>query len=118
MRLDGDIVQTAAVKDAAVRLPVLLVRDIEPRGMEIEGIRVLHDELPHPKKSAFRTGLVAELGLNLIPDLRQLLVAAQLVRDRSHDFLVSHGQAEVAASAVAQPEQIIAHGGPASGLLP
>ncbi len=45
--------------------------------------------------------LVAELGLDLIPDLRELLVAAKLLAgDVGHDLLVGHGEAELGALAI------------------
>ena len=44
-----------------------------------------------------RTRLVAKLGLNLVPDLRKLLVAAQfLAGDIGHDLFVGHAQANSA----------------------
>lgn len=64
-------------------------------------------------------GVIAELGLDLIPDLRKLFVAAQLVaRDGGHDLLVRHGEAQLRALAVLEVEEILAHAGPAAGLLP
>ena len=66
-----------------------------------------------------RPRLIAELGLDLIPDLRQLLVAAQLAaRDDGHDLFVRHAQAQIAAEAVLQPEHVVAHDVPAAGFLP
>ena len=67
----------------------------------------------------FGTRLVAELGLDLVPDLRKLLVAAQLLaRDVGHDLFVGHGEAELGAFAVFQAEHVVAHAGPAAALLP
>ena len=64
-------------------------------------------------------GLIAEFGLNLVPDLRQLLVAAQLLAgDLGHDLFMGHAQTEVGALAVFQPEHVVAHHRPAPAGLP
>ena len=64
-------------------------------------------------------GLVAELGLDLVPDLGELLVAAQLLAgDVGDDLFVGHGEAELGALAVLQAEHVVAHAGPAAALLP
>ncbi len=56
---------------------------------------------------------------DLIPDLGELLVAAQLAAaDGGHHLFMSHPQAEIAFEAVFQPEHVVAHQVPAAGLLP
>ena len=80
---------------------MLLVGNVEPGRIDVERIRVLHDELPHAQQAGPRPRLVAELGLNLVPDLGKLLVAAQfLARDVGHDFLVGHAQRQLGAFAI------------------
>ena len=111
--------EAAALEDAAVGAAVLLVGAIETGLVEIERVGVLHEELAHAQQAALGAGLVAELGLDLIPDLRKLLVAAELAAgDRGHDFLVGHAEAKLALEAVAQAEHGVAHGVPAAGFLP
>ena len=67
----------------------------------------------------FGPGFVAKLGLDLIPDLRQLLVTAQFfARDVGHDFFMSHAEAQVGALAVFEPEHVVAHDRPAAAGLP
>src|SRR5437764_10896218 len=113
------VFQSTPVKDAAVSLIVLLVRDIQARGINVKGIRILHGELAHANQSGLGTRLIAKLVLNLIPDLRQLLVAAQLFSGNlSHDLFMSHAQAEIASAPVFQAEHVVAHAGPASAGLP
>ena len=113
------VAQSAALENAAVGLVVLVVGRVQPGLVHVEGVRVLHDELAHAQQARFGPRLVAELGLDLIPDLRQLFVAAQFAaRDRGHDLFVGHGQAQVAAEAVLQAEQVVAHDVPAAGFLP
>ena len=76
-------------------------------------------ELADAEEAGFGAGLVAELGLDLVPDLGELLVAAELVaRDGGHDLFVGHGEAELGALAVLEAEHVVAHAGPAAGLLP
>ncbi len=117
--VDHLVREAAALEDAAIGLAVLLVGAIEAGLVEIEGIGILHEELAHAQQAALGAGLVAELGLDLIPDLRKLLVAAELAAgDRGHDFLVGHAEAKLALEAVAQAEHGVAHGVPAAGFLP
>ena len=55
---------------------MLVVADIQARFIQIEGVAILHDELAHPQQARPGPRFIAELGLNLVPDLGQLLVAA------------------------------------------
>ena len=119
VRLHHRIHQPAALEDAAVGLVMLLVRRVQPGLVHVEGVRILHDELAHPHQPRLGARLVAKLGLDLVPDLRKLLVTAQLAaRDRGHHFFVRHAQAQIALEAVLQPEHVVAHDVPAAGLLP
>ncbi len=119
MRFDHDVIESAAIEDAAVGLVVFLIRDIKAGGRQIEGVGILHDELADAQQAAFGARLVAEFRLDLIPDLRELFIAAQFAaRDVGHDFFVSHAKAEVAAVAVLEAKQIVAHDVPAAGFLP
>ncbi len=87
--------------------------------VHVEGVGVLHDELADAHQAGLRPLLVAELGLYLVPDLRELLVRAYLVaRDGGEDLLVRHPETHVRALAVAQAEHRLAHHLPAAGLLP
>ena len=92
VRVNHHVLQAAAVKNAAVYVAVFLIGHIQTRGIDIERVRVLHDELPHPQQTGLGPRFVAKFGLNLIPDLRQLLVAAQfLAGDFRHVLFVRHG---------------------------
>src|SRR5439155_1025676 len=65
-----------------------------------------------------RTRLVALLGLDLVPDLRQVAVGADLARGEPRDdFLVRHPEAQVASVAVPQLEHL-RDALPAARLLP
>ena len=107
------------VKMDAIDAVVQIEAAVEARLVDVKGVAVLHDELAHAQQARLGPRLVAELGLNLVPDLRQLLVAAQFAaRDRGHDLFVRHAQAQVRALAVFQAEHVFAHGRPAAALLP
>src|SRR5207237_6294625 len=76
-------------------------------------------ELANAQESGFGPRLVAKFRLDLVPDLGELLVAAQfLAGDVGDDLLVGHGEAELGALAVFQAEHVVAHAGPAAAGLP
>ena len=115
----GYELEAAAGEDAAVGVVVLLVAEVEACLVDVEGVGVLHGELADAEEAGFGAGLVAELVLDLVPDLGELLVAAELVAgDGGDDLFVGHGEAELGALAVVEAEHVVAHGGPAAGLLP
>ena len=98
---------------------MLLIRNIESRRIDVKRVRVFHDELAHAQQSRLRTRFVAELRLNLIPNLRQLLVAAQfLARDVGHDLFVGHAETEIRAFAILEAKHVLAHHAPAPACLP
>ena len=66
---------------------MLLIGSIQAGLIDIEGIRILHQKLPHAQQPRFRTRLISELGLDLIPDLRKLLVAPNFAA--SYDVMFS-----------------------------
>ena len=117
--LDGDELQAAAGEDLAVDRIVQIEALVQAGLVDVEGIAVLHGELAHAQQAGLGPRLVAELGLNLVPDLRQLLVAAQFAAgDGGHDLFVRHAQAEIGALAVLEAEHVVAHARPAAALLP
>ena len=98
---------------------MFVVGDVQAGLVHIERVRVFHEELAHPQQPGFRPLFVAEFGLDLIPDLRELLVAAQFAaRNHGHDLFVGHGEAQGASEAVLEAEQVVAHHVPAAGFLP
>ena len=116
--LDDDEAEAAAGEDGAVGLVVLVIAFVQAGGVDVEGVGVLHDELAHAEQAGLGARLVAELGLNLVPDLRQLLVTAELIaRDGGHDLFVGHAQGELGAFAILQAEEVVAEDGPAAAFL-
>ena len=119
MGFDHGIFQSAPVKDAPVNLVMFLIRDIEPGGIDIERVRIFHGELAHANQAGFRPRLIAELGLNLVPDLGKLFIAAQLFAGNiGHDLFVGHAQAQIPSTTVLKAKQVIAHHRPAPAGLP
>src|SRR5258708_29787108 len=98
---------------------MLVVGDVQASLVDIERIGILHQKLADAQKAGLGARLVAELSLNLVPDLRELLVAAELLAgDVGDDLFVSHGEAELGAPAILQAEHVVAHAGPAAAGLP
>src|ERR1019366_4436715 len=119
IRLDGHKFQAAASQDSAVHGVMQIEAFVEARLVDVKGIAVLHGELAHAQEPRLGPRLVAKLGLNLIPDLRQLLVATQFAPgDGGHDLFMRHPQAQVGALAVLEAKHIVAHACPAAALLP
>ncbi len=74
-------------------------------GIQVEGVRILHDELARPHDPEPRSDLVAEFGLNLIKVDGQLLVAADLPAGDIRDhFLMGGTETEIALVAVFEPQ--------------
>jgi hypothetical protein len=73
---------------------------LEPFLVSVERVRVLHDELAHPQEPAPRPGLVAHLRLEVVEDLRQLAVRADLARMEGDRLLVGQREDERPAEAV------------------
>ena len=117
--LDGVPLQPGPVEDPLVGPGVLLVAHLEPLGIAVERVRVLHDELARPQDAGARAGLVALLGLEVVEDLRQVAVGAHDLRDvHRHDLLVRHGQHHGRAAAVLELEELGPDRVVAAGLLP
>ena len=117
--LHRDKFETAASEDRPVRGIMLMVAGIQAGVIKVKGIAVLHQELPYPQQTCLGPGLVAKFGLNLVPDLGQLLVTPQLLAgDIRHHLFVGHAQGQPRAFTVLQLEQVLAHAGPAPTLFP
>ena len=112
-------VDAAAREDAVVGDDVLAVALLQRLVADVEAVGVLHDELARAQHAALGARLVALLGLDVVPELRQLLVAVHLARGQpGDDLFVGHGQRHVGALAVLEAEELVADGVPAARLLP
>src|SRR5262249_54259239 len=87
------VAQATAVEDAAVRGGVAPVARGQAFLVAVEAVGVLHDELAYSQQAPARPWLVTGLGAEVVPDLRQLPVGAELrrvertrllVREREH----------------------------------
>ena len=117
-RLDDDVVEPEPVEDPDVRVAVQLVALVEPGLVEVEGVRVLHDELAPAQHAGARPRLVAVLRLDLVERQRQVLVRAVHVLDREGEhLLVGRPEQVVVALAVDEPEDVDAVLAPATGRL-
>ena len=119
MRVHRQVFQAAAVEDAAVGSVVLGVGRVEPGAVHVKGVRILHGEAADAHQPGLGPRLVTELGLDLVPDLRQLLVAPQLAAGEEGDNLFfRHAQAVFAAPPVVEAEHVAADRVPAAALFP
>src|SRR5438270_5921706 len=119
MRFDYKVIQPATIKNLSVDVVVLLIRNLQPISVDVEGIGVLHKELAHPQQACFWPRLVTKFGLNLVPDLRQLLVAAQFFAGNlGHDLFRCHAETKVGSFTVLEAEKIVTHQGPSATGLP
>ncbi len=117
--LDHHEVEAAARADAVVGADVQAVALLQCLVADVEAVGVLHDELARAQDAALGPRLVALLGLEVVPHLRQLLVAVDLARgEPGDDLLVGHRQRHVGALAVLETEHLAADGVPAAALLP
>ena len=105
----GDVeAEATALEDPAVGALVGGVGALEGSEVGVERVGILHDELARAQHARARPGLVPLLGLDLVPDLRQVPVRADFVRgEPRHDLLVRHAEAEVAPPAVLQLEHLV-----------
>src|SRR5947208_11966709 len=119
VRFYDDVVESASIEDLAIRPVMLVVSHIEAARIKIERVRILHDELADSQQTGFRPRLIAKLCLNLIPDLRQLLITTQLATSNGcDDLLMSHSEAHVTPKPVFETKHVVAHYIPAAGFLP
>ena len=117
--LDGYKLKAAALENTAIDGIVQVEALVQPGAVDVKRVGVLHGELAHAQQPTLGTRLVAELGLDLVPDLGKLLVAAQfLARDVGHDLFVGHAQTEVGAFAILEAEHVVAHHAPTAAGLP
>ena len=119
VRLRHNGVQAAPAIDVAISLHHGVVAAVEPFLVGVEAVGVLHVEFTHADEAGAGPGLVAELRLDLVEDLRQVAIAVNVGLHREGDHLfVRGGHHQRALPAVLQPEERLAHGLRAAGGLP
>src|SRR5262249_42447718 len=98
--------EPAALEDLRIRLAVLAEALVKAGLVAVERVRVLHDELADADQPAAWPGLIAVLGLEVVPGLRQLLVALDLPRVESERLLVRERKHVMASCAVVELEEL------------
>ena len=88
LRLDLVDLEPAALEDLLVGLRMELEALVQPFGVSIERIRVLHDELAHSQEPGARPRLVALLCAEVVPALRELFVRLDLPGVEGHRLFV------------------------------
>ena len=108
VRFDHVPLEPAAVEDARVGLGMRLVGARQPALVGVERVRVLHGELADPQDAALGPRLVAQLGLELIPALRQVAIRADLPCSvPGDDLLVGHAKHHRAPAAILETELFV-----------
>ncbi len=100
--LHADGLELAAVEDPLVGPLVRLERAVEALFVAVERVRVLHHELADAQQAAARTLLVPLLRLEVVEDLREVAVRAELAHVERDRLLVRRGEHELPLRAVAQ----------------
>ena len=117
-RRDDLVVDAQALEDADVGVAVLRVGLLQAVVVQVEGVRVLHEELAAAQDAGAGARLVAVLGLDLVQRDRQVLVGGDLALHHVGEHLLVGGAQEVVvAAAVLEAEQVVAVLGPAAGRL-
>ena len=115
-RLDDHVVEAETIEDPDVGVAVGLVRRVEPGVVDVEGVGVLHHELPPAQDSRAGPLLVAVLVLDLVDPQRQVLVRrVEVLHHQGEHLLVRGAEEVVAALAVLEPEDVAAVLRPAVG---
>ena len=117
--IDRAELESHAREDARIGVVHDLVRTQHAGFIDVERIRVLHDELARAHHAEAWPDLVAELGLDLVEVDRQLLVAADLAaHDVGDHFLVRRPDDEVALLPILQTQHERPHLFQAAAFLP
>ena len=117
-RRDDHVANPHAREHLLIRLAVGQIHPAQSGVVGVEGVGVLHDELPAAQDPGARACLVAVFRLNLEQQNREILVGAVLALDgQGEQFLVGGPEQVVVVAAVLEPEDPVAVLGPAVGRL-
>ena len=115
----GAVAQAEAVKNLAVSRRHHLIAGLGRSLVAVKAVGILHDEFAPAHQTKTRPAFVAELGLDLVKILGQLLVAADVLAHHvGDDFFAGGLHHEVAAMAVLNAQQLGTHLLEAPGFLP
>ena len=113
-----DNIEAESLERVDVHPAVERVAGRESVVVDVEGVRVLHQELAATQDAGAGAGLVAVLRLDLEQHQRQVLVRRVQVLDHEGEhLLVRRAEEIVVVAAVLESEEVVAVVGPASGAL-
>src|SRR5205823_4150156 len=119
VRLDANSIEPQPFEGVLVRTELRRVALLQSGLVDVEAVRVLHHELADTEKPRARSRLVATFRLEVIDDLRHLLVALDFLhRMEMHEFLVRVAHHELTAVVVFRAECDGLEHVPPAGLLP
>ncbi len=104
--LDVVGLEAAPLEHSLVRVAIRLEAAPQAVLVTVERVRVFHDELAYAEQSPARARLVAVLRLEVVPELRQLLVRLELARVERDGLLVRHRQDEASSGPVLEVEDL------------
>ena len=111
--------QPGSGRDPQVRPEVSPVGALEPGLVPVQGVAVLHQELPGANQAAAGPRLIAKLGLDLEHDPGQVPVGGDLRGGQiRHHLLMGHRQSHVPTAAVLEAHQRLVHLLPSPAALP
>jgi hypothetical protein len=116
--LDRGVAEPHPLEHPAVGVVHGLVRLPHALRRGVEGVGVLHDELTAAEEAVAGTGLVAELGLDLVHVDGQVPVGLHVHRHGGRHHLLVGGPEHERPALAPQPEEDVLHGGEAAGLGP
>ena len=117
--LHGTPFKPHARADATVCVAHLLICFVKRGFVGVEGVGILHDELPAAQKAEARADFVAELHLHLVQRARQVLVRTKLVAHQGRDQLLMRGaEAQAVVVTVVEADALGAVGVRAARFLP
>ena len=110
--------QLEPVVHVDVRLTHFFVRNVQARVVNVERIRVLHDELTPAQQPRAWPGFITVLGLDLVQVSRQILVRrVQVLDQQREDFFVGGSQKVVGLFTVLEAENTFTESFPPTGLF-
>src|SRR5215207_1214698 len=107
--MNDDVLEPQPVEDLDIGVPMQVVGLLQSLIVDVEGIGVLHHELPAAQQAGSRPRLVAILRLDLVQRERQILVGGvEVLHQQGEHLLMSWTQQVVRVLTVFEPEDAFA----------
>ena len=110
--------QPASREDPLIRFIHALIGAGQPFLVHVEAVGIFHDELFGADDAKPRARLIAEFGLDLVEDERELPMGFDLSDEVGDDLFMRGPQGHLFAGAILEPDQHLPQHGIPSGLLP